>query len=106
MDKKKLERARRKLAAATCDHMAERLVESTLGRHVLEVVGRGEALSLETLLASLEAEYDVSPSRRGNGSPELDIIGLSAEKAMDALTMEMAAWRTPDEPGTRKKVSR
>jgi len=96
---------RRRMAAAACDHMAEKLVESALGRHVLDVVGRQGNVSVSALLRSLVDEVKAAPSSCGKGSPELDIVRLTAEKAIDALTMELTARSAVAKDNRQKKRS-
>jgi len=77
--------------AETKERAAEHVIEWTIGRHALELIGSEEGLTASTLTASLEREINSSDSANGKCSPEQDLKRLAAEKALVAISIEQAS---------------
>lgn len=70
---------------------AARNAHCVIGAHVLDLVGNKTALSIESLVASLEAAVSESDSAIGNCAREDDLDRLTAEEAIIAISMEQAS---------------
>lgn len=64
---------------------AEKQADRIIGEHVLLVLKSGAALGLETLLSSLRAEIDQSPSATGKIAAEHDTGRVALEVALTKI---------------------
>jgi len=65
--------------------VAAQVCDSTIGEHVLDIISSKKELSTTTLLESLRAAIDNSPSAQGKLDPAQDTDRIVAEKAIEAI---------------------
>lgn len=71
--------------ADTLAKLADTQAHACIGEHVVQLTGAGHAVGLAALREAIQRTIDTSPSTRGSGKPEFDMLRLKALAALALL---------------------
>ncbi|MGP1666887.1 MAG: hypothetical protein ACTS5I_13435 [Rhodanobacter sp.] len=72
--------------AETFAKLADTQAHACIGEHVMQLIEAGQTVSLDALRVAVQRTIDTSPSTRGSGKPEFDVLQLKALAALKLLS--------------------